>query len=266
MRRIYNSDLTKQERHRIADAIYRMKLEGFKIPSIDFSTISRASTYNEIRQQVAALPGVTFQAVQANGRRHPAIISAKLAEEYIEASRRWNTDRTKARKKGKELTKLPRYDIRGIGGGKKEYANLTQAQANKRAESTIVKQLQKLYRYTPETYERYREQVIRQNIYNSLNASIHNSKQILKLIRDHINNMSYKELVNFMDKNRELTPRLFGSSADELLLPTGSIKIPLLEIMKLMGINILQKSTDSPNKNESIKDYVYWVNLNGYEL
>lgn len=267
MKRKYSSLLNKTERHRVADAIYRMKREGFRIPSaLDLSKIEHASNYNDIRQQVATMPGVNFQAILKNGRRSPAILPGEVAEHYIEASRKWNAERTKARKKGEELIKLPRYDIGGLGGGKKEYAGLTQKQANARAYKTAKEQIKRMEMYSPDTYMKFREGILRQNIYNSLNASIHKSVDLKKMIWSALSKMNYKKLAELLESDRETMTRLLESSADELLLPTGSVKIPLIQILIRLGIDVKQESKDSNIKGESIMDYIMRINLKGLEL
>lgn len=119
-KKIYNTALNKKERHRVSDAIYRMKREGYMIPEdFDYSAIYPARSYAEIKKQVANTEGVEYSGVRygSRGKKYekPGVTSGKVAYERQQAQREYEQavkkEKSKLKKKGlyytdKQLQKM----------------------------------------------------------------------------------------------------------------------------------------------------------------
>lgn len=264
--RIYAESLTRAERHRISDALYRMRKEGFIIPTDEYlsivGNIKDASTYATIRKQVVANENVTFRAVRGKGRAKGEV-SGKLAEEYIQKSKEWNKQRRKAGKLARATA--PEYKVAGVGPSPLQTQYMTEKQVNKEFEKAFRKQIKRMETMTPSQYANERIEMARENALKSIDTAVLSSPQIKQMLEQGINRMGDYELYNFLKNHPDMTAPLYGSDQEKLLLGGTSGVAPVISILDAMGYDINQQSADSP-RDESIADYVEQVNLFGGNL
>lgn len=103
----YNAKLTQKERHRVADAIYRMRVEGYIFPDgFDYTQIYPANNYKDIKKQAANAKGVTYSGRRkaAHGfiKEKPGNASGAVAYEYQEAHKEYKKSINKTKRKLKK--------------------------------------------------------------------------------------------------------------------------------------------------------------------
>ena len=116
MKRKYAPGLTPTERHRISDALYRMKKEGFEnVDQFDVSKITKVKTYDDIYQEVVKYNKNLMYRPYSNDRtaRAKTAVRGSVGYKVSKAKREWNKAVTRARFSGKKVSDA-RYDLKGM--------------------------------------------------------------------------------------------------------------------------------------------------------
>lgn len=271
--------MTRTEKKRISDALYRMKKEGFIFPegvaeSVR-KTITDASSYKAIRRKFAEGEGVLYRPIRPSGRKAEGVIPGTLAQEYIEKSAEWNKQRTRFRKKGEvpyDEKSVPRYNPGSMGPSRFQTRFMTQEQVNKAFEEAAKRQIRYMTDYTPATRMEEMDRQSRKNALDSLDQQIVNSPHIKQMFIDGMNRMGQQEWKDFLKTTlgKKLTEAFYGSGTRPEALMLGEtgdeeIKIPILLILKKMGYDINAPAEDS-DRGETIAQYVERLNLAGIHL
>lgn len=266
MKRKYAEGLTRQERHRVSDAIYRMKKVGFRFPeSFDPSKITRVGTYNEIMENVVEDKNVLFQPFRKKVK-HPYLyetpVSGKIAVMYLEESKKWNQERTKMKKGGVQTTlNVPKYDIKGVGPSVGERMHMTAGEIRHKTEIAMLQQIEHMREWSPEDYKHIEAERTRSNLKMAIENSIINSPGLKQLLITGYNNISDEKLAQMSRVNRKMFEAQF-EYFDGWLLGGDTGEPPVLVILKSLGYDINMVAPDGVN-GESIAEYIQRRNILG---
>lgn len=273
MRRIYAEGLTKTERHRISDALYRMKREGFIIPTDEHldivKNITDASSYQAIRRQVVANPNVEYEALRkdASGRyyRTGGRVSGALAQEYIEESTKWRKERAKIkRKKEYEEDYIPEYRIKGVGPRTEATIGMTRSEISKYTEEAMKEQIRQMRATKPIDYPKKKDQTIRQNLETAVESSILYSPGLKQMLLEGYDKMSRAELTKFTRLNKDLFEAQFHYYSGWLYGGDGTTA-PILAILKAQGYDVNAQAPDG-EPDETIAEYIGRIMLTTGQL
>lgn len=150
-KRKYNPNLTATERHRVSDALYRMKKEGFEgVENFDVSKITNAKTYDDIYKEVVKYnPDLTFRPKDTQGNAINTILPGAVGYEATKAKKEYNKALSRARFTGEKVAALKfniaSYNPKGFWNQKSN-----QTLYNK----IFAKEINKLYARLPEAEKR----------------------------------------------------------------------------------------------------------------
>lgn len=263
----YNPELTPKERHRIADALYRMKVEGFNFPStFDARNITNASSYASIRHQAAGQPGVTFSAIiWGKGGyvwSHPGEVPGDVAEERIQAEKDYNRAVSKAVKNSKRKLKrkdFPEYKIENVGPSSIgfDYTSIAseegQQAVNKKYEENMIESTRRLKSLAknPTKIIKRRVQTAYDNLLSSLNKTF-NNEFVRGLIEDKVRGLGASGLDEWRKANGNALFSDFYGYNFMLGMSIG-------RVLKALGIDL---DTEMP-EGGTLEDYVMTAEATG---
>lgn len=263
----YSSNLTAKERHRVADALYRMKVEGFNFPStFDVGKITTASSYASIRHQAAGQPGVTFSAIiwgkGGYAWSHPGDVPGDVAEERIQAERDYHRAVNKAVMKSKGKLKrsdFPEYNVENVGPSSIgfDYTSIAseegQQAVNKKYEENMIESTQRLKKLAknPTKIIKRRVQTAYDNLLSSLNKTF-NNQFVRNLIEDKVRGMGPSGLDEWRKTNGNALFSDFYGYNFMLGMSIG-------RVLQALGIDL---DTEMP-EGGTLEDYVMTAEATG---
>lgn len=263
----YDPYLSAKERHRVADALYRMKVEGFNFPStFDPRAITNASSYASIRHQAAGQPGVTFSAIiwgkGGYAWSHPGDVPGDVAEERIQAEKEYHKAVNKAVMKSKGKLKrsdFPEYNVENVAPSSIgfDYTSIAseegQRAVNAEYEKNMIESTHKLRSLAKNPRKIIKKRMITayDNLLTSLNKTF-NNEFVRDLIEDKVKAMGPTGLDNWRKENGNALFSDFYGYNFMLGMSIG-------RVLKSLGIDL---NTEMPD-GHTLEDYVMTAEATG---
>lgn len=249
MKRLYNKSLSRAERHRVSDALYRLRKQGFIIPDEEVKKIKDASSYKVIEQQAVKLKGAVYQPYRSTGRRAPAAVPAKLGYEVIQEQKKYEKEKKKLAKKVPDIEELaPSFRPESIGPSATEIrvGRMTKAEVEAKTEKRFRETLKKLKKYTPKELVEKRTKQTVENMLKSLRSCVRPySVGLYNRIAKKLRAMSPSELKTFYDEvGQDVFEAMYLYDTNILKTGIGGGETPISRFLDELGLD----------PNEEIKD------------
>ncbi|MBP3197680.1 MAG: hypothetical protein J6N21_11825 [Butyrivibrio sp.] len=242
MKRLYNKALSKAERHRVSDALYRLRKQGFIIPDEEVKKIKDASSYKAIEEQAVKLKGAVYQPYRSTGRRAPAAVPAKLGYELVQEQKKYEKEKKKLAKTVPDIEELaPSYKPESIGPSAFEIraGRMTKADVEAKTEKRFKEVLKTLKKYTPkELVEKRTKQTI-ENMLKSLRSCVRPySVGLYNRIARKLRAMSPSELQDFYEEvGQDVFESMYLYDTNVLKTGIGGGETPISRFLDALGLD-----------------------------
>lgn len=256
MKSKYYKGLNKSERHRISDALYRLRNQGFIIPDSEVKKIKDASSYKVIEQQAVKLRGAEYSPIKSSGKRQQPI-PAKLGYELVQEHKKYEKERKKEIKKhGLKEEDIPEFSPKAIEptATEKRYKRLTKKQVEEETLKRAKRNIKRMKKYSPAEIVAERTAQARKNVLKAMRTTVKPySAKLYNMIRKSLNEMSSQEFLRFYDDvGRDAFDAMFIYQAGAFRLGIGEEEQPIYKFLDRLGIDI----NDEIYKGVTIHDFV----------
>lgn len=245
MKSIYNKNLSKAERHRVSDALYRLRKEGFYIPKEKVKYIKDASSYQAIYEKATSLKGAYYQPTRTTGEKMPAKVPGKLAYEVVQEQKKYERERQRLIKKGRYGAEdIPEFKPQALGPSVPERKRMTKEQVQEATVERFKKVSKTLKKYTPSTYLQKRKDVTTENLLKVMRTTVRPySKKTYDAIAKVLRNMSPDEFMKMYDiVGKDVFDALFiyfpSASKTGVMSDAGEIVQPIYTFLEAIGLDV----------------------------
>lgn len=237
-------DLTKTEKRRVRDAVYRLRKAGFIIDKAAYdllkatSTTANTQTYGQIEKRVTSLPSVKFSVKYGKGGEIPGSVGYKA----LLAVRQRNIERTRIHKGNEVYVTAPKAKLSSIGRYTTDFdlpVTATKTDIEKAQVKKFEEMINKL-KVPVAQLQSQKRQVAIDNLEKSFNILLQNLPGLKSMIMNKISNMSTEQLSDWMERhNRLLEAAVFSYSSDDEVLSYGgpNSEAYIYSILRVLQIN-----------------------------
>lgn len=249
-------DLSKVEKRRVRDAVYRLRKIGFVIPEEAYtalketSTSENAQTYGQIEARVTRFKNVHYKSRKGKG----AEVSGRVAYQALKAARKRNIERTRIQPGGalSYSASIPKAKIENIGSW----------EASVKQQEESFRKLAKSFREPAEHFIKRRYQTGINNLTKAIGVLVQNDNKLYNLIIDKIKAMSASELGEFLKKNGNTLESIiwkYPIDSDLLSYATVSAQSNIFTLFEILHIDPDNTPPTQPlykNLRDQIEDQI----------